>query len=446
MSSARQIALDILIKIDEEKGYSQILINQALQRSQLTDLDRRLVTELVYGVIQRENTLDYLIDQLVKKKATSLQKWVRNVLRLGIYQLTYLERVPSFAAIHETVQLAKHRGHRGIVGLINGVLRNYLRKRETLLPTQPSNHLEKSIIYSQPLWMIKRYEQQWGAGEATKLFAAQLRPASTSIRINRLKMNREEWLNRWHDEGTGEAIPSAWLEMAVRLKRAGNVAAHPHYSKGYYTIQDESSMLVSLALDPKPNDFVIDLCAAPGGKTTHIAELMHNQGRILACDLYPHKLQLVSKQAERLSLDIIQPYVGDSRNLRVDQLADRILLDAPCSGLGVIQRKPEIKWRKNLKDIDALAQIQSSLLHHAVSLLKPGGILIYSTCTYEKKENQDQIKQFLIDHPNMESDHSWLAKLPAPIREQAFIGDGWLQLLPHHLGSDGFFIARMRKK
>jgi 16S rRNA (cytosine967-C5)-methyltransferase len=449
VKKARETALDLLIQVESQQAYSNLMLQQVLSESRYSDPDRRLITELVYGVIQRANTLDYLLDRLVKKGSRSLQLWVHQLLRLGLYQLIYLDRVPAFAAIDEAVKIARKRGNRGIAGLVNGVLRNFLRRKEELWPHRGNSLQEKAVLYSHPAWMIERYEKQWGVETAKALFFSLLERPVTSLRINRLRLTREEWMKKWSEEGRGEAELSPLSPVGVRLHRAGNPAQHPHFDQGLYTVQDESAMLVAQALAPSAGSHVLDLCAAPGGKTTHLAELMDNQGQIVACDIHPHKMKLITDHAQRLGISIIRIMAQDGRQLP-QQLPtasfDAILLDAPCSGLGVMRRRPEIKWRRHRKDFAELQQLQQQLLTAAYTLLKPGGQLLYSTCTFEQSENQDQIISFLEHHPDMHLDKEWVTRLPHEVREKAIIGDGWMQILPQHFHSDGFFLARLVKQ
>lgn len=449
MKKARETALDLLNQVEFQQAYSNLLLQQVLGESRYSDPDRRLITELVYGVMQRANTLDYLLDRLVKKGSRSLDLWVHQLLRLGLYQLIYLDRVPAFAAIDEAVKIARKRGNRGIAGLVNGVLRNYLRRQKELWPHQGNTLQEKAVLYSHPPWMVERYEKQWGVETAKALFGSLLERPVTSLRINRLRLTRDEWMTKWIKEGRGEAELSPLSPMGVRLHRAGNPAQHPHFAHGFYTIQDESAMLVAQALAPSPGWHVLDLCAAPGGKTTHLAELMDNKGQIVACDIHPHKMKLITDQAQRLGITTIQTLAQDGRQLPQQfppASFDAILLDAPCSGLGVLRRRPEIKWRRQQSDFAELKQLQQQLLAAACTLLKPGGHLLYSTCTFEQSENQDQITAFLEDHPDVHLDQKWLMHLPHEVQEKAIIGDGWMQILPQHFHSDGFFLARLVKQ
>ncbi|RAL26119.1 16S rRNA (cytosine(967)-C(5))-methyltransferase RsmB [Thermoflavimicrobium daqui] len=448
--SAREWALDILLKCEQHHSYSNLSLNQALQKSQLDARDKRLVTELVYGCIQRLNTLDWIINQLVKKGLSSLKPWVRQALRLGIYQLRYLDRIPERAAVHETVNLVKKRGHQGIANLVNGVLRAYLRQKNNWKFEAPHTLQELSLAYSHPEWLIKRLEQVYGSDTSREILAANLRPVKVSLRVNSLKIDQESFIERWHESEMGEAIPSEMMPDAVRIEQGGNPAFSLLFQQGFCTIQDESSMLVSRVLAPKPGMNVLDACAAPGGKTTHLAELMNNEGSIVACDIHAHKIDLIQANAERLGIKIIHPKKIDTRKLAQERaskaLFDRVLLDAPCSGLGVIRRKPDIKWSKESSQVEALAQIQKELLEAVAPLVRPGGVLLYSTCTLEPRENQEQVARFLHTHPDFVPDPHFEEYLPPAVKKKAQGGNGWVQILPHHFESDGFFIARLLKK
>ncbi|MBA4602391.1 16S rRNA (cytosine(967)-C(5))-methyltransferase RsmB [Thermoactinomyces mirandus] len=449
-ANARETALDILVQLETKQAYSNLLLNQVLGQSCLDDRDRRLVTELVYGTIQRLNTLDWILGQLLKKGSRSLEPWVRQLLRIGIYQLLYLDRIPERAAIYETVQISKKRGHKGISGLVNGVLRSFLRKKQRLTPPRnPQTLREKAISYSHPEWMIERMEQVYGAEETKAALLSNQIPPKVSIRINQLKMGRDQFIKLWHESEKGKAEASAVAPEGVLIHDGGNPAYSSWFQKGFFTIQDESSMLVARALSPRPGMKVLDVCAAPGGKTTHLAELMENQGEILACDVHEHKLSLIRSNVLRLGIKIVSIAQQDGTMLAkrfAPGTFDAILLDAPCSGLGVIRRKPDLKWSKEARNIDSLVRLQKSLLDSAAPLLKAGGALVYSTCTWEPRENEEQVKSFLKRHPDFEMDRQFVEKLSPAVKKAAQTGTAWVQILPHHLMSDGFFISRVVKK
>lgn len=448
--SAREIALEGLLQVEQDHAYSNLVLNRILNQSALEDRDKRLVTELVYGTIGRLNTLDWIGNRLVKKGLRSLEPWVRQLVRMSLYQLRYLDKIPERAVVHEAVQIAKRRGHRGIASLVNGVLRSYLRRLEEFqLPNQPSSLREKALLLSHPEWMIRRLEQEVGPVVAMEALMANHLPPKVSLRVNRLKITRTALIDEWNQTEHGQAAASLLSPDGVIIERGGNPAYSSLFREGYCTIQDESSMLVSRVLNPQPGMRVLDVCAAPGGKTTHLAELMQNRGQIVACDIHPHKLDLIRSNAERLGIEMIAEQQADGRQVGALFPAasfDAILLDAPCSGLGVIRRKPDIKWSKEAEVIEPLVQLQRALLDEIAPLLKPGGCLVYSTCTWEPRENREQVLAFIERHPDYELDSSFNEQLAPEVRERAIMGEGWLQLLPHHFYSDGFFISRLKKK
>jgi 16S rRNA (cytosine967-C5)-methyltransferase len=447
--SAREAALEILIRISEREAYSNLLLNRELERSRLDSRDRRLATELVYGTLQRRYTLDWMLGRLLKKGPDSLQPWVKELLRMSLYQLAFLDRIPERAAVHEAVEIAKRRGHAGIAGLVNGVLRAWGRQKEQLRPKEhPRTLREKAAAWSCPEWMVERLERAYGEEAARETLLACLSAPAVSVRVNLLKMDRDEWIVKWMEEQEGEALPSSVAPEGVLIVRGGNPAHSRLFREGACTVQDESSMLVARAVAPRPGMNVLDMCAAPGGKTTHLAELMENRGSVRAFDIHPHKVDLIRENARRLGLSIVEAEQGDGRKLK-DRFPpssfDAVLLDAPCSGLGVIRRKPDIKWRKEA-EIAPLILLQRELLESAAPLVKPGGTLVYSTCTWEPEENFRQVDAFLKAHPEFEADPELEKLLPEDVVKKAVKGCGWVQILPHHFGSDGFFIARLKKK
>ncbi|GIQ67690.1 16S rRNA (cytosine(967)-C(5))-methyltransferase RsmB [Xylanibacillus composti] len=447
-TTARALALDVLTEVEVELAYSNLLLNQRLSNSRLSPADKGLATELVYGTIQRLNTLDYMLNRFVKKGVDSLQPWVRNLLRLSFYQLAYLDRIPVHAVVHEAVNLAKRRGHAGISGMVNGVLRNALRSQDGLLQAAsdapPARRI--AIRHSHPEWLVERWLRQFGEEETEAICEANNRPPKVSIRVNRLRRTREELLEMLR-EAKVDCEPSALSPDGIVVKGAGNMAHTSWYEGGECSIQDESSMLVARAVCPEPGMKVLDACAAPGGKTTHLAELMEDKGELWANDIHAHKEQLVRSQAERLSLQCVKPMVEDALKLPEHFAAetfDRILLDAPCSGLGVIRRKPDLKWRKDAREIESLASLQLELLQALAPLVKPGGRLVYSTCTIERSENEQVCEAFLNGNASFEPDHSLGSRLGPALANDS--SSAAVQILPHHFGSDGFYIASFTRK
>ncbi|MNW28397.1 Ribosomal RNA small subunit methyltransferase B [compost metagenome] len=444
--TAREVALDVLLGVENEGAYSNLELNSSLQQSNLQPNDRGLVTELVYGTIARRLTLDYLLDRFVQKGTAKLQPWVRCLLRMSVYQLVYLDRIPSHAVVSEAVNIAKRRGHQGISGMVNGVLRSMLREPDKLeisadLPTARRIALE----HSHPEWLVERWIAQYGEAVAEEICRANNEPPVVSVRVNTTMISRERLLEEMKLAGL-DAVPSELTSYGIVVRSGGNMALTSWYQDGLLSVQDESSMLVAEAVAPEPDMHVLDCCAAPGGKTAHMAELMKDRGVIIANDLHPHKRQLIQEQAERLGLDSIEAVTGDAQELGeryAESSFDRILLDAPCSGFGVIRRKPDLRWSKSEQDVQDIVALQADLLRQASVLLRPGGILVYSTCTIELNENERQIQRFLQDHPDfslMPDDPSIWSHVPKALRKE-----GSLQILPQHFRSDGFYIARLQR-
>ncbi|MGO4887831.1 16S rRNA (cytosine(967)-C(5))-methyltransferase RsmB [Anaerobacillus sp. MEB173] len=445
--NVREVALHILLQIEKNQAYSNLLLNQTIQKAGLKDKDVGLLTELVYGTIQRRDTIDYYLSPFVKKGLDRLEQWVLVLLRLSLYQIVYLDRVPERAAIHEAVEIAKKKGHRGISGMVNGILRSIQREGLPLIEEikDPINRL--AIETSHPEWMIRRWCEQFGENETKKMCEMNLTPPSVTARVNRTKASVEQVMKMLQDEGL--IVESGDLsEDAIKITK-GSLPKTKAYEQGFVTIQDESSMLVARALSPKGNVKVLDSCAAPGGKTTHIAELLEGQGMVHSLDLHDHKVKLISQQAKRLRLENIHTKALDARKA-LDYFSkesfDYILVDAPCSGLGVIRRKPDVKWAKKEDDFVKIASIQQNILASVAPLLKPGGRLVYSTCTIDSIENEEVVEKFLADHPSFSLDKTLEERLPKRIDKYCKPESGMILLLPHYFGTDGFFIASLVKE
>lgn len=431
------------MRVEQEGAYSNLLLNSSLQKSALSREDTGLATELVYGSISRMITLDYVLDDFVSKGIAKLQPWVRSLLRLSLYQIMYLDRVPSHAAVNEAVNIAKKRGHQGISGMVNGVLRSVLRAGELpVLKEGLSQEEVISITHSHPLWMVRQWSAEYGLETAAAMCAANNEPPAVSVRVNTTMISREALLGQMLEAGL-DASESKVSPYGIVVKGGGNLALTSWYNDGYLSVQDESSMLVAEAVAPEPGMKVLDCCAAPGGKSAHMGELMKDQGSIYANDLHEHKAKLISSQAERLGLECITTGSADAldlaRYLEAESF-DRILLDAPCSGLGVIRRKPDLKWRKQPEDVASIAALQGELLQSVSGLLKRGGVLVYSTCTTEQAENSRVVEAFLESNPGFAS-VTFASAVWERLGDTALAEGEGIQLLPQHYGSDGFYIA-----
>lgn len=446
--TARELAAFVLERVDTERAYSNLLLNQALQKAGLPRNDGALATELVYGTIQRLNTIDYLLSPFVAKGLHALEPWVRSLLRLSFYQLYYLDRIPPHAAVNEAVDIAGRWGHKGISGMVNAVLRSALRGKDGWrLPDGLPAREAIALRHSHPAWLVGRWLEQFGEAATEAMCAANNEPPSASVRVNRLRADKDAVLAQLAEAGF-DAAPSAVASPGIVVRKGGNMALTAWYEQGLFTVQDESSMLVAEALGPQPGMKVLDCCAAPGGKTTHVAELMGDEGEVHALDIHEHKTSLIRAQADRLGLGSISARAGDALRLGelygASPLFDRILLDAPCSGFGVIRRKPDVKWFKSEQDIAAISAVQRGVLRQAAPLLKPGGCLVYSTCTVEREENEAVVEWFLNEYPEFTPDEGLVDRLPA--LSESFAGPGTVRLLPHEYGTDGFFIACLRKR
>jgi len=442
---AREIALDVLNRVEEQKSYSNLELRNVLDRAELSAADSGLATELVYGTIQRRLTLDFVLSQFVGGK--KVQTWVRNLLLLSLYQIRFLDRIPARAAVHEAVEIAKRRGHQGIASMVNGVLRNVLRQPD-VWERLPKGDLaaQIAVTHSHPEWLVRQWLKRYGEEVTRAICEANNRAPHTSIRVNPLKIAKDELMAKLREEGS-EVRSSALSEQGILLN-GGHAAGTRWFKEGCYTVQDESSMLVASAVAPQPGMRVLDACAAPGGKTTHLAEVMGNRGEIIANDVHLHKRDLIVTAAKRLGISIIEPIVGDALDLPERGLGtfDRILLDAPCTGFGVIRRKPDLKWNKSLEDVRSIAQLQDLLLVSLSGMVAPGGTLVYSTCTIEPRENEEIVRRFADKHPEFVLDSTLRDDLPEAVRDKVDESGAFVQILPHHFESDGFFIARLRRK
>ncbi|WP_404333903.1 16S rRNA (cytosine(967)-C(5))-methyltransferase RsmB [Planococcus rifietoensis] len=435
--NVRDAALSILYAVENKQAYSNLLLNTTMDSYGISAKNKGLLTEITYGTLQHQMTLDYYLEPYIKGK---LDPWVRTLLRLSLYQIVYLDRIPFHAVINEAVEIAKRHGHGGIASVVNGILRSVQRSGVRSF-NEIADPIEKiSIETSHPAWMIKRWSEQFGLQKTREMALENNKAPLQTVRVNTVQATPEQVIEMLESEGL-TAEPSKIIPECL-VVTGGQPVRTQTFEKGFITIQDESSMLPAYALQVEPGMTVLDMCAAPGGKTTHIAEKLEGHGAVLAMDLHAHKVKLIEETAKRLGHQTIETTVGDGRESSErfgEEKFDRILVDAPCSGLGVIKRKPDIKYTKTPDDFGRLQTIQLALLDEAVKLLKPGGILVYSTCTVDTEENRGTAEKFMNTHPQMEQIP---AELPAAFKSK---GKGFVQVFPQDFGSDGFFIASFRK-
>ncbi len=425
MDINRKTAYNTLLDVESKKAYSNLALNHQIRISKPNS--PAFVRELVYGVLERKLTLDYYLDQLVDEGIDSLKKQELTILRMGLYQLGYMDSVPEYAGVNESVALAK-KYCRSKAGLVNGVLREYLNRRIRMrLPERDEDEIRYlSIKYSYAPWIIEKWLEFYRLDFVEKLLEAGNQRPPMVIRYNWLKIVKEDLIQQLTERGY-EVEESKLCKNGLKVKGSGLLNTE-FYRMGLFTPQDESSMLVSEKLDPRHGDLVIDVCAAPGGKTTAIAERMNNTGKIIASDIYRRRLDQVDREAKRLGIVNIETRAWDAT--RVDstlvEKAERVLVDVPCSGLGVIRRKPEIKYKEKTAEMDQLPKKQLAILSAASEYVKPDGTLVYSTCTINPEENERVINAFL-------KKYTWFRQVERKL------------LLPNIDGTDGFFICVMKR-
>ncbi len=442
-TTPRRAAFDILLRIERERSYADILIDRELSAGALKGPDRGLLTELVYGVLRRQGTLDHIIGHFSTQRIDKLERAVHLLLRLGLYQALFLDRVPVSAAVNETVKLAHDLAPRA-AGFINAVLRQADRERDAIpwpdRDADPAGFI--SARYSNPPWITADWIDQLGMEAAEALARAMLATPPLTVRVNTLKTGREELRARLAGEGV-TAEPGRYSPFALHLSGHVQLGALPSFREGLFTVQDESSQMAAILLAPRPGERLLDVCAAPGGKTTHLAQLMDNRGAILACDASPRKLELVAESAARLGIAIIEtlPHNATKPLPKADRF-DRVLVDAPCSGLGVLRRNPEGKWWKSRQNVAELAATQKAILGNAADRLAEGGALLYATCSTTREENEAVIDDFLSRRSDfvLEDLHELF-----PTHAGLFTGRGCFRSWPHIHGMDGFFAARLRR-
>ena len=458
MTNARKVALECLLTLSHSSASITSVVDSAFKRWTIDGRERRLINGLVYGVIRWQKQLDWVLDQFINPRF-QLDARHRNILRLGAFQLLHLDGIPAHAAIFETVQLATSHLRRGkgrkTAGFINAVLRSVQREGATLtypqLETNPTEHIAFSLSY--PTWLVQRWIQTRGVSWTLAFCRASNQIAPLALRVNTLLTKREDVCQSLAANGivaTASEIAPDGVTLTDRaitaFDAAGGETLKDILNREDIYVQDESAMLVPYLLSPADAAFIVDLCASPGGKTTHLAHLMGNAGKIVAVDVSAKKIALLQKNCRRIGVQNVETQVMDATkdDLGFINQADAVLIDAPCSGFGTLRRHPDIRWNKTLKQVRALSEIQYSLLKNAAQHIKPSGILVYSTCSIEPMENEEVIQRFLTDFPmwTVENAQQFLPEVPPSI----ITPQGFVQTFPHEHGVDGAFAARLRKE
>lgn len=434
MVNTRAITLKLLKKIHTDKSYSNILLDKTLSDIECSPQEKKFISALFYGVIERMITLDAVINKFSKVKTNKLDVDVLIILRMGIYQLLYMDSVPDSAAVNESVKLAKKCKNPSLSGFVNGVLRSFIRSDKEL-PVGKTETEKLSVLYSCPEWLVDKWISEYGKEITNSMLESSIGKAPVTIRLNTLKAEASEIITLL--ESDGFKLEETFLENCYRISGGVAVENSKAYKLGLFYVQDISSQLCSLSLDACEGETVIDVCAAPGGKTFTTAIKMNNKGSVYSLDLHENRVKLIKDGSERLGLTNVITMANNAKVFNDNlPMADRVLCDVPCSGLGVIRRKPEIKY-KNPEDFDRLSEIQYEILETSSKYLKSGGVLVYSTCTLSKAENEDIVNRFLKEH----SDFTGVA-VNSNYDE---LSDYCATIIPEYFNSDGFFIARFKR-
>lgn len=442
MADPRNIALGVLLKIENDNAYSNLALNNAARENRLDPRDSSFVSALVYGVLERKLTLDYIIRQYSNIPLRKIESKTKQILRLGVLQLLFMDKIPESAAVNESVNLAKKHKLQKSAGFINGVLRSITRAEvKYTLPDKSDAEYYYSVKYSVPRGLVKLWIDSYGESNAVQLFKSLSGRPKLCARVNTLKTDTDSLISILEKEGA-KAERSSLLKNAVCLNNTGSIERLGAYKSGLFHIQDLSSQLCVDILAPKPRDIMLDVCSAPGGKSFTAAQYMENRGKIFACDLYDHKLRLINDGAKRLGAGIIHTLKRDGANGAVLPLADRILCDVPCSGLGILSRKPEIRYKEDLIGSD-LPELQYAILCNSAKSLAVGGRLVYSTCTLNPEENNRNAAKFLKEHPDFAG-----VKLELPNGVERMVGEREYEitLSPHRAGTDGFYAAAFTRR
>lgn len=440
----REVAAEAMMQIMAEGAYNTVALRRLLrQNGAMQKQEKAFVTEIVNGTLRNIAYIDYVIGQFSNTKIQKIKPWLLAVLRTAVYQILFLT-VPDNAACNEAVKLVNERGYKGLSGFVNGLLRTIARKKQNMTLPEENTAEYLHIVYSHPLWLVKMWIAYYGYAQTEALCKANNISPDVTIRINTTQTNQTA-LQEMLEKEQISVQKGVLCENALHLTKTADLTKSMSFQNGLFHVQDESSQLAAAALAPKSGQKILDICAAPGGKSFTIAQMMENKGEVVARDIYAHKVDLIAEGAKRLGLSIVHTEVSDATVfLEKDKEAfDAVLADVPCSCLGLLRKKPDIRLKKDGSEIDNLIPIQRKILEQAAMYVKTGGVLLYSTCTLSKKENEKNVEWFLQNHPEytLEDMTPYLPKQMADMGKQ-----GYLTVFPHIHHTDGFFIARLKKK
>ena len=435
---ARDAALEALLLMERKGAWSDGGLKRIAAQSGLDSRDAALCTRLTYGVVQNRTLLDHYLDHWCSQKVSRLEPVIACLLRMGAYQILFMDKVPDRAAVHETVELTKHRGKARAAGMVNAVLRRCVASKNALPPLPQKSFAERTAVqYSHPRWLVERLTALVGEGEAEEFLRLDNEPVPTVIQTNPLKTTPDKLAEELLASGVVlKAHP--WLAGCFEVTGTGDIERLPAFAEGRCTVQDAAARLAAIAAAPRPGDRVLDVCAAPGGKSFAMAMQMEDKGDILSCDIHPHKLKLIESGAARLGIHIVRAALADGKERHAAWVgqADVVLADVPCSGLGIIRKKPDIRW-KDAAQLAQLPAIQSAILENVSAYVRPGGVLVYSTCTILPEENQGVVEGFLSTHPEFSKEEFTLPGIGGC--------PGDATLWPQRTGTDGFYICRLRR-
>lgn len=443
---ARSCAVKIICRCERTDSYLEKLIDAELRNDSLNDFDKALLNEISHGVIRWMRRLDWFLNGFYRGNYEKCLPEVRNAMRVALYQILFLNKIPYSAAVNEAVEFIKRIHGEKHAGVVNGLLRTIIRTLENLVwPTREIDEVNYlGIVQSHPNWMVRRWINRFGFDDAVKLCEENNKRPVMSLRVNSLKISNGDFENYLKEKNLYYKNGN-FLDNFFTTKTMSKIYTDELFRQGFFSVQDESAGLVAKLMDPKKEDLILDVCSAPGGKTSHMSELMNNEGQIIAVEKYLSRLEVMGKNLERLGVrnvkkihdDICQP---GSKELKENLIgkADKILVDAPCSGLGVLSKKPDIKWKRVLEDICNLQKLQVEILENSVKYLKPSGVLVYSTCTTETEENMDVVNIFLTNHPEFSIDNAGKY-----VSEKVVNKDGCIELFPHKHNVDGAFSVRL---
>ncbi|MGL4797381.1 MAG: 16S rRNA (cytosine(967)-C(5))-methyltransferase RsmB [Paraclostridium sp.] len=438
--NSRELAFKTLYDIERNKNYSNISINKNFKNVNISDQEKGLATELIYGIIENKYYLNYIIDKLSKIKSKKMSTYVKISLWLGIYQILFLDSIKDHAAVNESVNLIKKHDKKSS-GFVNAILRNVLRQKDSIMEIKDKNiNDELSIRYSYNPWIIEKWISDFGQEFTEDLLDANSQKPNLYVRTNTLKISRDELIDKLSKEDV-KCSKVNGIDEAIMVQNLKNIENNKLFKSGYFTIQDISSMLVGKITNPKKNSKVLDICSAPGGKTTHVATIMENTGNVVARDVFEHKLKLIKSTVNRLGLTNVEIENKNALELDNDSIDkfDYVLADVPCSGLGIIKRKPEIKFKEK-NELSELPNIQGNILENASKYVKIDGTLIYSTCTIHDEENIDVVDKFLRENENFELVPIENINIDLENQEK-----GYIKIYPNIHGMDGFFIAKLKR-